>query len=199
MLIDTLNNLNRSTRNTISGAMILIAAVAMYNWVITPHTTHLSAAQEYEKIVGKAEEKNANAAREVNAKTKKLDKLYEQLNEAKSGLSTADEAKEFFSNLQEVSEDAGCTVNSLNLVVKEPSLGKKKKRFESNSNIVANSAILSVSGEYKNIMTLVKKLQNHTKKIWMDSFKIETTDSDSDLLRCDMTITIYTVEEETEL
>ena len=54
--------------------------------MITPHLTHLSAAQEYEKIVAKAKEKNATAAREVEAKTKKLDKLYEQLNEVRSSL-----------------------------------------------------------------------------------------------------------------
>jgi len=199
MLIDNLNNLNRSTRNTISGALILIAAVAMYNWVVTPHITHLSAAQEYERIVAKAKEKNSNAAREVEVKIKKLDNLYKQLNEIRISLSTSDETKEFFSNLQDVSEEAGCTVNSLNLVVKEPSLGKKQKRPEPNSNIIANSAILTVSGEYKNIIRLVEKLQNHNKKIWMDSFRIETVDPDSDLLKCDMTITIYTVEEETEL
>ena len=198
MLVDNFNNLNRSTRNATFGALIIITAIAMYSWIFNPHITHLFAAQEYESIVSKAEEKNKVVAREVETKTNKLEKLNEQLEKVQSILSTPDEAKNFFSNLQNVSEEAGCTVNSLNLVVKEPSLGKKKKQKQSeySSSIVANSAMLTVSGQYHDIIRLLEKLQSSTKKVWMDSFNIGTIASDSDLLKCDMTITVYTVEEE---
>jgi hypothetical protein len=178
----------------------------MYNWIVAPHVTYLFAAQEYESAVSKAVEKNKVIAREVEAKTKKLEELYEQLARSRSALFTPDEAKEFFSDLQAVSEETGCTVHSLNLVVSEPSFGGKRKRSADTSSIVANSAMLTVSGQYNSIIRLVEKLQNgstsspsraksrdHTKRIWMDSFKIETIDSDSAQLKCDMTIIVYTI------
>ncbi len=196
MLIDNLANLNRSTRNTIFTALIIIATIAMYNWIVAPHITCLFAAQQYESIISKAVEKNKATAHEVKAKTKKLEELYEQLTSSRSALFTPDEAKEFLSNLQAVSEEAGCTVNSLNLVMGKPSFENKQKRPEDTLSIVADSAKLTVSGQYNSIIRLVEKLQNHTKRIWMDSFKIETINSDSDQLKCDMTIIVYTISEE---
>ena len=195
MLIDNLANLKRSTRNIVFTALIIIAAIAMYDWIVAPHVTCLFAAQEYESAVSKAVEKNKITAREVEAKTKKLEELYRQLAESRSTLFTPDEAKAFFSDLQAVSEETGCTVHSLNLVVSGPSSGNKQKQSEDTSGIVANSATLTVSGQYNSIIRLVEKLQNHAKKIWLDSFKIETINSDSAQLKCDMTITIYTIQD----
>jgi Tfp pilus assembly protein PilO len=195
MLIDSLTNLNSSTRNTVFGALIIIAAIAMYNWIVNPHINHLHAAQQYAAVVGKAEEKNKTAVREIKAKTKKLEKLYAQLAEVRGALSTPDEAKEFFSSLQDLAEETGCTVKSLNLATREPS-DNKRNQPKRTSGIVANSATLTVSGQYDDIIRLVEKLQNRAKRIWMDSFRIETVDSKSDLLKCDMTIIVYTAEEE---
>ena len=195
MLINNLTNLSNSTRNTVFGALIIIAAVAIYNWIVDPHVGYLHAAQQYAVVVSKAEEKNKNAVREIKAKTKQLEKLYAQLTEVRGALYTPDETKAFFSDLQAISEEAGCTVKSLNLAVGQRSSAGKQKRPGASS-IVANSAMLTVSGQYDDIIQLVEKLQNRAKRIWMDSFRIEIVDSKSDLLECDMTIIVYTAEEE---
>jgi cell division protein ZapA (FtsZ GTPase activity inhibitor) len=194
MLIDNLTNLNRSTRNTIFTALTIIAAIAMYDWIVAPHVTCLFASQQYESVVSKAVEKNKVTAREVETKTKKLEELYRQLAESRSILFAPDEAKAFFSDLQAVAEEAGCTVNSLNLVANKPS-SRDKRKTEDTSGITANSATLTVSGRYNSIFGLVEKLQNHAKKIWLDPFKIETINSDSAQLKCSMTITIYTIQD----
>jgi hypothetical protein len=167
----------------------------MYNWIVAPHVTCLFAAQQYESTVSKAVEKNKVIAREVEAKMKKLEELYEQFARSRSVLFAPDEAKAFFSDLQAVAEETGCTVHSLNLVVSKPSSGDKRKQSEDTSSIVANGAVLSVIGQYNSIIKLVKKLQNHAKRIWMDSFKMETIDFSSAQLKCDMTITIYTIQD----
>ena len=54
---------------------------------------------------------------------------------------------------------------------------------------------MSVSGQYNSITKLVEGLQNHSPKVWLDSFVIKLVDYASGLLKCDMTITIYTIEE----
>jgi hypothetical protein len=199
MLIDNLANLNRSTRTTGYTALIIIATAAMYNWILAPHITCLSASQRYDSIVNSAAKKNKAVAREVETKTKKLEELYQQLAKASSILFTPENASAFFSNLQTVTEEAGCKVHSLNLIAREPSSSNKRKRPETASGIVANSAILTVSGRYNSIIRLVEKLQNRPEKIWMDSFKMETSDSDSAYLKCDMTITIYTIRDKEDV
>jgi hypothetical protein len=196
MLIDNFVNLNRSTRNTVFTALIIIATIAMYNWIVAPHVTYLFAVQQYESVFSNAIEKNKVIAREVKAKTKKLEAMYQQLASARSALFTPDQANAFFSDLQAVSEEAGCTVRSLNLVVSKPSFGDKRKQAGNTSGIIANSAMLTVSGQYSSIINLLEKLQNHRKKIWIDSFKMEIIDFSSAQLKCDMTIKIYTIRDE---
>lgn len=196
MLIDNLTNLNRPTRNTIFAALVIIATIAMYNWIVAPHVTHLFAAQQYESAVSRAVEKNKAAIREVKAKKQKLEELTKQLAISRNALLTPEEVKEFFSDLQTIVEEADCTVHSLNIVMRESSSGNDRKQQTKDSlNIVANSAMLSVVGQYKNIIGLVERLQNHTKRIWMDSFKIENINLDSSQLKCDMTIVVYTIQD----
>jgi CRISPR/Cas system CMR subunit Cmr4 (Cas7 group RAMP superfamily) len=172
----------------------------MYNWIVAPHVNCLSAAQAYNWAVNKAVEKNKAASREIKTKTKKLEELNQQIAISRGALFTPDEAKKFLSNLQTISEEAGCTVRSLNIVMSTPSSKNKKKQhkgasvgIQDNSGIVSNSAMLTVTGEYNSIVRLVEKLQNQTKRIWMDSFKIETISSDPAQLKCDITIIVYTI------
>jgi hypothetical protein len=194
MLIDNLAKLNRSTRNAIFTALIIIATIATYNWIVAPHVTYLFAAQGYESAVSKTVEKNKVITRDVATKTKRLEELREQLARSRSTLFAPDEAKAFFSDLQAVAEEAGCTVHALNLVGNKPS-SRDKRETEDTSGITANSATLTVSGRYNSIFGLVEKLQNHAKKIWLDSFEMKIIDFSSGQLECSMTITIYTIQD----
>lgn len=194
MLIDNLANLNRSTRTTVFTGLIIIAAIAMYDWIVAPHITCLSASQQYESVVSKAAEKNKAVARELETKTKKLEELYQQLSESRSILFAPEEAKAFFSDLQAIAEEAGCTVNALNLAGNKPS-SRDKRETEDTSGITANSATLTVSGRYNSIFGLVEKLQNHARKIWLDSFEMRVVDLSSGQLECSMTITVYTIQD----
>jgi hypothetical protein len=199
MLIDDFVNLNRSTRNTVFTALIIIATIAMYNWIVAPHVTYLFAVQQYESVFSNAIEKNKVIAREVKAKIKNLEAINQQLAIARSALFTPDETKAFFSDLQAVSEEVGCAVRSLNVVMSEPSFGSKRKQAENTSVIVVNSAILTVSGQYNSIIKLLEKLRNYRKNIWIDSFKMEIIDFGSAQLKCDITITIYIIRDKEDV
>ncbi|MDD5327999.1 MAG: type 4a pilus biogenesis protein PilO [Phycisphaerae bacterium] len=188
ILIDNLANLSRSTRNTVFTGLIVITTILMYDWIVAPHITYLFAVQEYESVVSNAVKKNKAIIGEVEIQTKKLKELNEQFARSRSVLFTADEAKKFFDNLQAISKEAGCSVNSLNLVAKAPSSG------EDALSIVADSAVLSFTGRYNNVTRLVEKLQNYSQKVWIDSFKMEPVKFGSSELKCDMTITIYTIQ-----
>lgn len=193
MLINDMAKLNRSSRNSIFAALIVIATIAMYKSIITPHVNYLFAARQYDSAMSKAVEKNTAVAREIEVKTKRLKQLSEQFAESQDKLFSSEEAKEFFGDLQTILEETGCTVHSLSLAVNEPH--KKNEWSKDASGIVANSAKLSISGGYSGIIGLVEGLQSHTPRVWVDSFRMELIDFNSGRLKCDMTITIYTIQD----
>jgi len=193
MLIDNLAKFNRSSRNAVSAALLIIAAIAMYNWTVAPHTTYLFAAQRYESAIDNVAKESKAIGETVKIKKKKLQELRERFAEIQSTLFTPDKGKEFFSDLEVISEEAGCTVYSLNFVTGKPVL--KSEQSENPLGMVANSAMLSVVGIYGNIAKLVERLQARTQKVWIDSVRMEALGDDIAEVKCDMTITIYTIQD----
>lgn len=190
MLIDNLAKSNRSSRVAASAALVIIAAVATYNWTVAPHAACLSAAQQYETAAGNIAKKMQIVRSTITTKKKKLQQLRQQSAKLQSTLFTTDQAKEFFSDLQAISEETGCAVHSLTLVTNEP--GPKGKRSSDNSGRTGKSARLTVVGVYANIVKLVARLRTRTQKVWIDSLRMMAL-NDPVQLRCDMTITIYTI------
>jgi len=193
VLVDSLAKLNSSARNAISGALVVITAIGMYNWVVAPYVTYLRAAQQYEAVVGDIAKKDKIISSAVRVKKKKLEQLREQFAQLQSTLFTVEGAKQFFSDLQPVSEEVGCTVYSLNLVASKPIA--QDEQSKDSVNIVTNSAMLSIIGAYSNIIKLVERLQARPQKVWIESVTMASLEDDSAQLKCDLTITICTIQD----
>ena len=193
MLIEDISKLNRSSKNAFSAALIMIVIIAMYHQIVAPQAAHLFAEQRRETIVENIAKKNKIINSKINVKREKFKKLKEQFSLLQSTFFTPDEAKEFFSELQAISEEAGCTVYSLNLITGGPV--SNKERSGNTSGIVANSAKLSVIGVYSDIINLIERLQARTQKVLIDSVQIEIIDYDSSQTKCSITITIYTIKD----
>jgi hypothetical protein len=189
MLVDNLAKLHPSSRNAVSASLILIAALAMYNWIVAPRTNYLSAAQGYESVMDNIVKKNKTIDNKVKASKMKLQELREQSAQLQSTLFTFDQAREFFSDLQAISEQTGCIVYSVNLITNNPN-PTKDGQLQDTAGIVTKSAVLSVVGVYKNITKLIERLQSRTQKVWIDSIKVQALDNNSDRARCDITIAI---------
>ena len=189
MLVDNLAKLRRSSRNAVSASLILIAAIAMYNWIVAPRANYLSAAQRYEFVMDNMVKNNKTINSRVKIKKKTLQELREQSAQLQSTLFTPDQAREFFSDLQAISEQTGCIVYSVNLITSKPN-PIKDRQLQDTAGIVTKSAVLNVVGVYKNITKLIKRLQTRTQKVWIDSVQLRTLDNRSDQARCDITITI---------
>ena len=193
MLIDSLAKLNSASRNAISAALVVIVAIAMYNWTVSPHVVQLSVVQQYESVLDDVVKKNKILSSAVKIKNKKLEQLGEQFAQLQSSLFMIDKAKEFFSDLQVISEQMGCTVYSLNLTTDKQN--SKEGQAEDATGIVTKSAILSVIGAYGDIVRLVERLQARPQKVWIDSVRMTSLDNDSGQLKCDITITICTLQD----
>jgi hypothetical protein len=184
MLIENLAKLGSPARSTTSASLIVIAALAMYKWTVTPQSAYLSAARGYESAIGKVVEQNKNVARQIEIKKKELQALRENSAQLQSVLFTPEQAKEFFSDLQVISEQAGCTVNSKNL------LADRRDPENERLGVLTRSAALSIVGVYKDISKLLARLQARTQKVWIDSIELRVLDTSSDKAQCDLTVTI---------
>ena len=193
MLINYLAKLSNPARNATSASLIFIAAVAMYRWAITPQSGYLSAAKGYESAMTKVIEQNKITAVQVEAKRKKLQGLRESSTQLQSVLFTHDQAKEFFSDLQVISEQAGCVVQSTNFAT------EKANSESEHVGIETKSAIISVMGVYQRIEKLIGRLQTRTQKVWIDSIIMRTLDESSDNVICDLTITICQIKQKDTL
>ena len=194
MLVKYLVKANRSTRHAVSASLIVIAILAMYNWLVAPHIAYLSVVHGYESVMTKLVNKNKIIGNQVKIKTKKLQELQEKSAQFQSTLFTPDKAREFFSDLQAISEQTGCMVHSINMIKNNPN----KKESENSSGIVTKSAVLSVVGLYKDIPRLIQRLQSRSQKVWIDSIKVLTVEYNSDRPRCDITITICEIQDEVD-
>ena len=191
MLVKQLVKLNHPTRHAASASLIIIALFAMYQRLVAPHVAYLSVVQGYESAMTNLVNKNNLIGSKVKIKRKKLQDLQEKSSQLQSTLFTSDKAREFFSDLQAISEQTGCIVQSLNMIKKNP----RELQTENTANIITKSASLSVVGLYKDIPRLIKRLQARTQKVWIDSIKVLTVEYNSDRPRCDITITICEIKD----
>jgi Tfp pilus assembly protein PilO len=184
MLVENLAKMGHSTRNATSVSLIVIAAFAMYNWTVTPHAASLSSAKAYESVMDNLAKESKIIATKVKIKRKKLEELRGQSEQLLSMLFTPDAAREFFSDIEAVSEQTGCAVQSINLFTSE-----KKNEYE-HLGIRTKSAELSVVGLYRDIASLIRRLRARSQKVWLDSMELRTVDYSSDKVGCRLTITI---------
>ena len=187
MLANSLAKLNKPARNGISASLIIIAVIAMYRWTIPPQSYYLSSAKSYEYAINDMIEHSKIIKTQVELKKKELQELRENSSQLENVLFTPKEAKEFFSDLEVISVQSGCAVESLNFGA------EKTESDEKHIGIKIRSAIISVVGVYKDIETFVETLQSRTQKVWIDSIKMENVDETSSSVICDLTITIYQI------
>lgn len=193
MLIDKLTKLNKSTRNAASASFIVIVAFASYNWFVSPHTTYLSAASSYESVIDNVIKNNIVIENKVRAREKELQKLQEKSEKLQNVLFTPNQAREFLSDLQAISEQTGCIVYSINLI------DYKQQKTDQMPGIITRSALLNVSGLYKDIAELIVRLQARPQKVWIDTIKLRTVDYNSNRPRCEITVTICEITDKDNL
>ena len=181
----------RSSRNVVFAAFVVIEAIALYDWIVVPQLNYLQTIQRYESVADKLAKKNRIITTNVKLRRKKLNKLQEEFEHIHIKLSEPVKAREFFSDIQAMSEQTNCVIYSLNFSPTDSVL--KAGQSEISSHITANRALFSVGGRYKDIIALINKLQNRSKQVWIDSISMEPVDRNSELLKCDMSIAIYVI------
>jgi len=193
MLINRLAKLSNPVRSATAASLIFITAVAMYKWTIVPQSGYLSSAKAYESVMNRVTEHNKVIVSQVEAKRKELQELNDNSSHLQNMLFTDAQAKEFFSDLQVISEQAGCVVQSTNFIP------EKSRPEDEDVGVETKSANISVMGIYQDIEKLIGNLQTGTQKVWIDSIRMRTLDRNSDNVMCDLTVTICLIRERQDL
>ena len=184
MLVDKLAKIGHSTRNVVSASLIGIAAFAMYNWTVTPHATSLSSAKAWESITDNLAKEHKIISTKVKVKRKTLEQLQQDSAQLHSTLFTPDAAREFFSDIEVISEQTGCAVHSINLLAAE------RDDEHERLGIRTRSAELGVVAVYRDVAQLIRRLQARTQKVWLDSIELRALNVNSDKIACSLTFTI---------
>ena len=186
MIIDDLAKVNSPSRRTILAVLVVIAGIAVYNWMVAPHTARLLATMNYgDSLADVAKEKDHLTAA-IATQRKKLDGIRGQFAHLQSSLFTTESAKKFFSDLQAITIEEGCALHSLEFQAGD----QKSKGTSEVAGKLAKTAALGLTGEYGHIVTLLERLQKRTQKVWME-LEMEAVDDQTTQVKCVITITIY--------
>src|SRR4030042_3084017 len=196
-MIENLAKLNSKSRNALTAALLIITTIVLFNLIVAPHIVYLYAAGQYSYTLTETVRVGKVIKSAVEIKKKKLKGLSSKYANLQNALFTIKEAKEFFSDLQAISELAGCVVYSLNFDTADKQ--SEARQSEDASGIAVHSAFLSVIGGYNDIINLVERLKARQQKIWIDSFRLTNQNDGSGQLKCDINIKIYTIQDKETL
>jgi hypothetical protein len=189
MLINNLTKLNTPSRNAMSAALIIIASVAMYNWILAPHVTYLFAVQRYEPVIGSIATENETLCRALEDKRKQLNQLRQQFARLQSTIFTMDQARQFLTDMQDIAEKTGCTVTSINYSQDQP--GPVIKQGQDMLFVLVKGAKVGLLAPYNSIVALLETLESYPQKVWVDSVAMESIGTDSERLKVTISLTIY--------
>lgn len=183
---------SKASRGAILAMLVLIGAVACYNWFVSPHASYLQAAQRYESTAEVMARKNSVISKGIVRWKGELRKLQDEFAQARTRVFDSAGAKEFFNRIEAAAESSGCVLSLLKF---EPpnskSDGRRKGRI-----LRVRRAELTILGDYIGLITLIDKLQDRREQVLIDSIDIESAGKVSGRLDCRMNVTVYVMQDE---
>jgi Tfp pilus assembly protein PilO len=187
MLVEKIIQINRSHRRVLLISLVVIAAVAMYGWILSPYTSQLLAAQKYNYTLDSAIHKTGVMGTLLEVKEAKTGELTKKSDQLRNQLFTPQEARQFFSSLPAAVRQTGCVTQSVS-TAPEAQRGSQSD----SSGIVAKNATVTVIGGYNNIIKFLEGLQTSEHKVWIESVRIDAGGAGK--LKCQVLLTLYCIE-----
>jgi Tfp pilus assembly protein PilO len=190
MVVDKIIQLDRSKRRVMLLALVFIAAIALYRWILFPYGGQLFAAQQYKSTLDGAMHKISNLYITLKEKREKSEKMTKEFDNRQNELFTTDEVQRFFGSLQTIARKSGCIIQSVTSLQD----GRTSPQNEQDtSGIVGKKTMISISGGYGDILRFLGYLQTYEHKIWIESFKLDTG-GNTGKLKCQVVLTLYCIE-----
>jgi len=187
MSVEKIIQIDRSHRRVLLGSLVVIAAVAMYRWILSPYTGQLLAAQKYNYTLDSAIHKAGVMGTLLEAKKAKTGELTKESDRLRNQLFTPQEARHFFASLPAAVRQTGCVTQSVS-IVPETQRGSQND----SSGIVAKKAMVTVIGGYNDIIKFFEGLQTSEHKVWIESVRIDAGGAVK--LKCQVLLALYCIE-----
>jgi len=193
MLKDKLIKSSQNSKIILSITIVAIVSLAAYKWVVSPLTAYLHAAKMHERVMSGAQERTAEIEMQISTKQTKLEKLEEEMFDTQTIFFTATRAKEFFLDLEPISIETGCDVESFEFISGNSESGGED---DNDYGVIAKSAEISFNGGYDNIIKFLQRLGSCPERFSINEIVIEPVDSNRFMqLKCRMTVTIYMIQD----
>ncbi len=185
----------------IAGSIIGIITLVTYTWIVSPHTSHLYAAQQYKNMVLNAGQKSEIIKEQIEAKTLEVASLRQKITEVQDHFFGDRTAREFILDLEPISLQNHCNIDSLSeLKPRKITTNSEKDVKESPdggnnriSDIISRRISIGLTGQYENIIKLLKKFNSYSQRISVSNLSIKSEDLGNQERLCDMIITIYII------
>jgi Tfp pilus assembly protein PilO len=190
MTVDRIIQLSRAKRRVLLSSLVVIAAIALYRWILSPYSGQLFAAQQYKWTLDNTIHKTRVLGTTLKAKREKVGELTEEFDRRQNELFTQGEMQGFFGSLQAVARRSGCVIQSVTSVADEKP-GSQNQRDA--SGIISRKAVITINGGYGNIIKFLRELQTYKRKVWIESFKMDAS-GNSGKLKCQVVLMLYCIE-----
>lgn len=191
MLMDKLGKLSDGSKRMISLMTIILVAMGMYNWAVSPQKSYLKAAQRYDNMMANAGEKSLSIKKGIQVKEKELAIIRQEISATRGSFFNEKTSREFFSDIEPMSHQSNCVIESLNFM---PAITTPANEAGDDSEVILKSAEIVFSGKYENIIQFLRKLNSYSQRITISDIAIESMVSSRKNLICRMAIAIYLVD-----
>ena len=193
LLIDRMTKLDRSSRYAMYAAVLVISSVGMYGQIVSAHVKYLKAVQRYEPTIDQMIDKQVDISNTLVGRRKILEDLQIQFDAIDFTVFNPEKVKQFFGGLEQLAEEFECSIaqmdssaNKGEIIIGEASDPSYVESIE---------MTLAVLGEYSQLILFIDSLQHQERQIWVTSVDIEMMDDQDRVLKCDITIKLYVLQQ----
>ena len=174
-------------------SVIIFVGFMAYNWIVSPQATYLRAARLYENMVGDAGKMTTVIKGQIEVKSKEVSQLKDEVAQAQGRFFTAKQADELFLDLEPIARQSNCILEELTFLPQD-AISYENDEGEA-SDIAVKRAMISYTTTYGDVIKFLTKLDSYTQIIAISDLTVELDGMIDGRLHCQMTITIYLVED----
>jgi Tfp pilus assembly protein PilO len=195
--IKSLPKLGLSSRQGLLAASVLIAVLAMYNWIVAPHVVYLRAVQRYEPVVAQVAQEQASVKDAMVEHKKVLEELEAQFGKVRSLLFSSGQVQPLTGDLEAMAVQHQCALTSVDFG------SDRSLRIvgddQGSLRVDEVRITVTVTGEYDGLMAFIGRVQAYERKIWVRALTMEPAGPEVRLLQCQIDIAIYVIQEKDDV
>ena len=185
-------SLNKSyfSRNFHLVLMVVLGGILFYIFLVSPHLSHIMAAEKYQEVASVLEDKNDLLTKVVANKHKQLQNLQAEIANINQNIFDDAQAKVFLNGFESKAKELGCGLDSVHFMPLTEAC-----ELSNDNSLIIYKAVLNVKGKFGNIARYIASLQKNEKRVWINSVSIDNGGDPNGYLEGTITVTIHVVQD----